>query len=198
VAIATPPNGITVATNQTVNFRANVNDPQEGTLKIPQIKWRVDGVERGQGDGLVQQFTTPGDRTVSVTATNTANLSSSASTLVHVMLATSQSPTIAIADPPDGMLFPYGATNPITFTASASDPDDGPLAGASIKWYDSHGSVVNQLVGTGTQTRATMSRDPADVNRGEYTQHTITAIATDSGGQTAVATITVRVAILIN
>lgn len=73
MAIATPPNGITVATNQTVNFRANVNDPQEGTLKIPQIKWRVDGVERGQGDGLVQQFTTPGDRTVSVTATNTAN-----------------------------------------------------------------------------------------------------------------------------
>ncbi len=35
------------------------------------------------------------------------------------------------------------------------------------------------------------------MNRGEFTQHTIAAIATDSGGQTAVATITVRVGILI-
>jgi hypothetical protein len=197
VAITTPPNGIAVATDQTVSFQANVTDPQEGTLSIPQIKWRVDGVERGQGDGLVQRFTTPGDRTVSVTATNTANLSSSASILVHVIQATSQSPTISITDPPDNSIFPDGDTNPVTFKASASDPEDGPLAGASIKWYDSHGSVLNQPIGTGTQISTTLSRDQADANHNQYTQHTITAIATDSGGQTAIATITVRVGIVI-
>ena len=107
-----------------------------------------------------------------MTATNTANLSSSASTLVHVMLATSQSPTIAIADPPDGMLFPYVVRQPRVGREPAGRDGDA----------DQH----------------PLSRDPADVNRGEYTQHTITAIATDSGGQTAVATITVRGGILIN
>jgi len=86
-------------------------------------------------------------------------------------------PTISITVPTNNTTFAQGAV--ITFTASASDTQDGDLS-AGLQWTSS----IDGVIGTG----ATFSRSNLGLG-----VHTITASATDSGGLTASASITVTV-----
>lgn len=76
-------------------------------------------------------------------------------------------PTVAITAPPDGSSFTEG--DPINFAGSASDPEDGPLTGASLVWT----SDIDGQIGTGES----FVRDDLSVGT-----HTITLTATDSQG----------------
>jgi hypothetical protein len=85
-------------------------------------------------------------------------------------------PSVSITSPADGASFPSGTS--ISFSGSASDPEDGDLTG-SLVWTS---SLVGQI-GTGGSFSAVLSDGT----------HTITASATDSGGLNSSASITVVV-----
>lgn len=86
-------------------------------------------------------------------------------------------PTCTIMAPVDGAEVPFDEM--VTFVATASDPEDGPLTGASIVW--------------------TTDRDAADLGTGESLMvtlptsgdHVITCTATDSEGNTGASSITI-------
>jgi PKD repeat protein len=86
-------------------------------------------------------------------------------------------PTVAITAPANGATFTEG--DPITFTGTASDTEDGDIS-ASISWT----SDLDGSIGTGTS----VSRSDLSVGT-----HTITASVIDSGGLSASDTVTVNV-----
>jgi len=94
-----------------------------------------------------------------------------------VVLSGSESPTASIAAPRDGTWITAGETG--TFTGEATDPEDGPLSGASLVWT----SGRDGQIGTGGTFTGTLTSTGV---------HTITLTATDSDGLTGVARIGVR------
>ena len=86
-------------------------------------------------------------------------------------------PIVAITDPADGSISVSGDL--VTFTGTASDPEDGDLS-ASLDWTSS----LDGAIGTG----ASFGTSSLSVGT-----HTITASATDSDTNTNVATITIEV-----
>jgi hypothetical protein len=85
-------------------------------------------------------------------------------------------PSVSISAPSNGTSVVDGT--PLTFTASASDPEDGNLSG-SISWSSSRDGAL----GTGASVGATLS----------VGSHTITASVTDSGGKSGSDSISVNV-----
>lgn len=81
-----------------------------------------------------------------------------------------QPPTCAVTAPPGGTVVDYD--EPVTFVASASDPEDGALTGASVVWTS---NFVAGPIGTGL----TITRQLQIAGL-----HTITCTATDSQGLT--------------
>ena len=88
-------------------------------------------------------------------------------------------PTAAISSPSSLSSFVEGDL--ITFTGSASDPEDGNLGGGSLVWTS---SLKDGAIGTGT------SLTLSDLSVGI---HTITLTATDSAGKTGKAVVTITI-----
>lgn len=87
-----------------------------------------------------------------------------------------EAPTVVISSPADGSSFDSGAT--ISFTGTATDPEDGDLT-SSLVWT----SDLDGQVGTGGSFSTTLSDGT----------HTIAASVTDSGGLTGTDSITITV-----
>ncbi|MBI2819466.1 MAG: S8 family serine peptidase [Acidobacteria bacterium] len=85
-------------------------------------------------------------------------------------------PTLSITSPTDGATFEAGAS--ISFTGSASDPEDGPLSNA-IVWTSS----IDGQIGVGGSFSLILSGGI----------HTITATITDSGGNVESAAVSITV-----
>ena len=85
------------------------------------------------------------------------------------------SPTCTITSPDDGTTQAYD--DDFTFEATATDPEDGALSGASVVWT----SDVSGMLGTGLTITTTLA--PGD--------HTITCTATDSASLTGTDSIDV-------
>ena len=90
--------------------------------------------------------------------------------------AANEPPTAAISEPADGATFESGST--ITFSGSASDPEEGDLT-ASLSWS----SNIDGPIGTGGSFFTTLSDGG----------HTITASVADSDGAEDSATISITV-----
>ncbi|MFQ5894266.1 MAG: S8 family serine peptidase [Nitrospinota bacterium] len=90
--------------------------------------------------------------------------------------STNNPPSVSITSPTDGSTFDSGAT--ILFEGTASDTEDGDLT-ASLVWT----SDIDGQIGTGGSFSTTLS----DGN------HTVTASATDSGGKSGTASISITV-----
>ena len=86
-------------------------------------------------------------------------------------------PTVTISAPADGSLYDEGDS--ITFTGTASDPEDGDLT-AALSWTSSLDGAIGS---GGSFSTATLSRGT----------HTVTASVTDSGGATRTSNISVSV-----
>jgi hypothetical protein len=87
-------------------------------------------------------------------------------------------PTVAITAPAAGAEF--AADAPVTFTATATDPEQGALSGDAVQWSSS----IDGVLGTGTSlTVSTLSGG----------LHEITVTATDAAGATGTASIGVLV-----
>ena len=85
-------------------------------------------------------------------------------------------PSLSISAPDDGSTFPSGAS--VSFTGTASDPEDGDLT-ADLSWT----SDLDGAIGSGGSFSATLSDGT----------HVISASVTDSGGNTSTDTVSVTV-----
>lgn len=85
-------------------------------------------------------------------------------------------PTVTIAAPSDGAVVEPGTS--VTFTGSATDPEDGDLS-ANLSWS----SDLDGVIGTGGSFSATLSEGI----------HQVTASVTDSGGNSSSDSVTVTV-----
>jgi hypothetical protein len=88
-------------------------------------------------------------------------------------------PVVGIDAPTDGSHFQQG--QPVTFTGTADDTEDGSLIGNSLVWTS---NLMNGPIGTGTQFTT------GDLVVGN---HTITLTATDSEGATGAADVGISV-----
>jgi formylglycine-generating enzyme required for sulfatase activity len=96
----------------------------------------------------------------------------------RLVRTSASSPSVEITSPATGTSFPESAS--ITFQGTATDPQDGTLAGSSLVWT----SNQDGQLGTGTD----LSTSSLSVNT-----HLITLTATDSDGNEGSASITIHV-----
>ncbi|MFA6109846.1 MAG: SUMF1/EgtB/PvdO family nonheme iron enzyme [Candidatus Latescibacterota bacterium] len=95
-----------------------------------------------------------------------------------VKVPANQPPTATISAPPSTSSATRGAV--VTFRGSATDPEDGPLTGASLVWSSSRDGRLG--------TSSVLSTSSLTVGT-----HTVMLTATDSRGGTGTATVTVSV-----
>ena len=166
VTIQTPAAGASFAQGETIAFTGSATDPEYGALTGASLVWtsNLDG-QIGTGISFSLSTLSVGTHTITLTATDPRAAVGSISIIITVLA--NQVPTIVVSVPANGATFNEGEI--ITFTGSASDPEDGALTGAALVWS----SNIDGQIGTG----GSFTRD--DLSPGT---HTITLTATDSEG----------------
>ena len=101
-------------------------------------------------------------------------------------------PTVTIDRPADGAILARAYEDEVELAASANDPENGPLAGPAVQWFDTHNAEIRAPLGAGTALSTKLSWD--DVYRPDARTHHIVAVeATDSDGHVATQAIDVFV-----
>ncbi len=170
-SITAPADGSSVMEGTSVSFEGSATDPEDGTLSGGALVWTSnrDG-EIGTGASFSTSTLTAGSHTVTLTATDGDGATGTAS--VGVMVEANQSPTASITSPTDGGSAQPGS--PVQFSGSGSDPEDGPLTGASLQWS----SNLDGPIGSGGSFSSTTL---------SVGTHAITLTATDAHGATGTA-----------
>src|SRR5206468_1757291 len=171
--ITAPATGATFEPGAAVTLTGAATDVEDGTLTA-RIVWTSsrDGV-LGTGTTITVSTLSTGIHTITAAATDNANKTGRAT----ITIAVNATPTVAITAPATGASLEPGAT--ATFTATATDVEDGNLASA-VTWISSRDGVL----GTGGSiTTSTLSSGT----------HAIIASVTDSGGKSASVAISVVV-----
>lgn len=173
VTIDAPNNGDTFASGTSIAFSGTANDGEEGDLSA-NLVWTSD-LDGPIGTGAaISAVLTDGTHQITAAVVDSGGLTNQASITINV--TANAAPTVSITSPADGTLALTGDT--VNFTGTATDgPTD---VSASLIWT----SNIDGQIGTG----ASFSRN--DLSLGA---HTITASATDLGGLTGVATITLSI-----
>jgi hypothetical protein len=182
VQITSPAPGSTFPPSTVINFSGNATDPEDGMLTGAALVWTssIHG-QLGTGTGFLATLGL-GQHVITLEATDNQGTKGSAQITVFVQ-AQNQPPDIAtIASPGNGAVFVQG--DPIIFTGSGHDPEEGNLTGLRLTWQSS----INGFIGTGTSF---------SLNSLSVGAHTITLRATDSQGlfKTASVQITVEAAV---
>ena len=179
VTIVSPANGLTVTAATAISFAGSATDTQQGNL-TSQLIWRsnLDG-QIGTG-GSFSRTLRAGVHTITATVTDSGGLTAQVTRTVTVTASTSTNtaPSVTISSPVNGLTVKSGT--PITFTGSASDPQQGNLT-SQLMWSS---SLSNHLASGGNFTMTLKSGT-----------HVVTAKVTDSGGLTAQKVITVVVVV---
>src|SRR5206468_1250528 len=173
VVAITAPTGTTFEPGAAVTFTGTATDVEDGTL-TSRIVWTSsrDGVV-GTGATITVSTLSTGIHTITAAATDNANTTGRATLTVP----TNATPHVAITAPASGSNYEPGTA--VTFTATATDAEDGNLA-AHVSWISSRDGVL----GTGGSiTTSTLSSGT----------HAIIASVTDSGRKSARAAISVVV-----
>ena len=179
VATITQPTMMTtVFQGAAVSFAGTGVDPEDGALSGTALSWSSsrDGA-LGTGSPLSVSTLTAGDHTITLVVRDSGGNTGTATALVRV-LPQNQAPVVAITAPMSGTTLSSGSM--VTFTGTATDAEDGPLSGSSVRWSSSRDGAI----GTGlTLTTSSLS----------VGTHTISFTATDSGGRSATASTTLVV-----
>ena len=181
VKIEQPVNGETIGSDETRTYRGSAFDWQEGDLSAS-ATWSVDGTPVGTGASLFRyRIPTEGTHTVTLSATNGAGASGSASVTVNVGPPTGK-PSVQITEPASGSNFAGG--EPITFSAEADAQGGATIPESGYSWSDD----VDGALGTGRTITRTLSGSQCEI-----IIHHVTVTATDSFSRSASDTITVNV-----
>jgi hypothetical protein len=180
VAITAPSAGATFATGASISFQGLGTDVEDVTLSGAALVWKssLDG-QIGTGTNFSRNDLSTGSHRVTLTGTDSDDLSDSTTVSISVLEDTNQAPTATISSPSSGASFDAGEA--VGFSGSASDPEDGALTGGALVWTSSRDGQI----GTGT------SFSKADLSVGN---HTIRLIATDSDGAKDTASVSIAVA----
>ncbi|MEJ2139173.1 MAG: metallophosphoesterase [Gammaproteobacteria bacterium] len=176
VLVTSPADGSSVVEGTALTFTATASDGEDGDIAA-QINWNsnLDG-DFGTG-GTVNHTLSVGVHTITASVTDSGGLPGSQQITVTVTAAPANlPPELVFTAPADGASITEGTE--LTFTATATDGEDGDLA-AQINWN----STLDGDFGTGGTVNHTLS----------VGVHTITASVTDSGGLPASQQITVTV-----
>ncbi|MBA2244112.1 MAG: hypothetical protein H0W11_04090 [Gemmatimonadetes bacterium] len=182
--ITSPTSGATFTEGAEIDFAGSATDPEDGTLTGGALVWTSnrDG-QIGTGTSFSRSDLSVGTHTITLTATDSEGATGTASVTIAVEAEEpppppNQPPEVEIDSPEDGATFTEG--DEITFTGSATDPEDGALTGDALVWT----SDQDGQIGTGTSfTRSDLS----------VGTHVITLTATDSERLTGTASVTITI-----
>ena len=177
VTITAPGDGSTFTAGDSVTFGGTANDAEDGTITAS-LGWTssLDGAI-GSGGTFSTSSLSVGTHTITASVTDSGGLSGSDSIAITVTPAPNTPPMVTITAPADGSS--SGAGGSVTFSGTAIDNEDGDIS-AALSWT----SNLDGAIGSG----GTFSTTSLSVGT-----HTITASATDSGGLTGTASITITV-----
>jgi hypothetical protein len=180
-AIHYPPDNATFFSSQQVNLRGNATSPN-GPIPDANLEWSSSLKTGVLGTGSNRWFSLPvGQQTITLTAKSKTGQIGTASIHLDVQ-AGKDYPTVAITQPQDFSSF--GLNGTITFAGFGTDPQDGLLPDASLRWT----SDIDGPLGTGGQVTAKLSGHAC-----APVEHHITLTGTNQAGRQATATITVLV-----
>lgn len=182
IQVAQFPSGSSLFSNQTITLSAFVNDVDEN-FDQNRLRWssNFDGF-LGLGSGL-QTSLSVGTHTLTAIATDEMGSTAEGTTSVTILSGVGV-PVVQIL-PMEQMFAP---NTMITFRATANDPEDGNLSGASLQWSSS----IDGPIGIGNQFETILSGPTTPCNP-ESVLHTITLRATDIDGNVVIETIQIRV-----
>ncbi len=168
--ITAPTNGATVQSTDLVALVGTGVDDEDGALSGAALVWSsdLDG-PLGTGSPLDVTGLTEGRHRVTLTVTDSAGGLGVDGIDLFVLVPNAR-PTVSITTPADGADFTQG--DPVSFTATATDPEDGALTGASLTWA----SNLDGVFGSGEAL--VFSSLTAGTHR-------VTVTAADSGGAVA-------------
>ncbi len=173
VTITAPADGSSFAEGTSIAFSGSASDLEDGDLTAS-LSWTSDLDGPIGSGGSFSATLSVGTHTVNAAVTDSGGLQGSDQIIVTVNA--NVAPTATITAPANGSSFSEGTS--ISFTGSASDPEDGDLT-SSLAWT----SDLDGAIGSGGSFSATLS----------VGTHTVTAAVTDSGGLQGSDAITVTV-----
>ena len=175
VAITSPADGTNATVTDPLNFAGTAVDAQEGDLAASLV-WTssLDGLI-GTGAGFSLESLSIGTHLITATATDGDGHTGSAE--ITVAVNANQAPVVTISSPSDGAT--SISTDPLVFSASAVDAEDGDLS-AGLAWA----SDLDGAIGAGASFQL------ASLSVGA---HVITATVSDSHGAPGSASISVTV-----
>ncbi len=198
VDLITPTAG-TYCIGETLPLRATVFDRNEVGLTLPDasVAWRVGaGAAFTTGKAGTTSFASAGPLQLIVRATDSQGAWDEDSVGLTITDCSDQPPTVTITSPADQAEFFYDGYDEglgmwyadVTFTGSATDPEDGPLTGASLVWTTDQTSLQAPQLGTGQSVTARLYSATCT-----GTTHLVTLTATDSFGNARTATVMVGI-----
>ena len=173
VVIDQPATGTAFLTGEAIELGGTATDPEDGALTGGQLEWRssVHG-SLGSGETLTRGDLALGLHTITLTATDTQGAAANDSVVITVNRPGNTAPVVTISAPTPGSTF--FSNQAVTFAGAATDAEDGALGGAQLQWRSNLGGVL----GSGTQLVAMGLA---------VGSHTVTLVATDSGGSVGTA-----------
>jgi hypothetical protein len=178
VNITTPADGASFYDAAAVTFTATATDDEDGNLAAS-IAWSSsrDGSLGTVGGTFSTSALSVGTHVITASVTDSALATRSDSIWISITGASSP-PVVTITAPADGASFDEAAT--VSFTATATDDEDGNLA-ASIAWSSSRDGSLGTLGGTFSTSALSIGT------------HVITASVTDSALATHSDSITISI-----
>jgi PKD repeat protein len=178
VTIAEPLDGSSVIAGASTVLRGTATDPEDGAITTGLVWSDTASGVLGTGNGTLNASFPQGPHTLTLTATDSNGLSGSATVTVSSNTPGNDPPVVTLVAPLTGATVDAGAS--LDLRASATDTEDGVLGGASLVWTSS----LDGALGTGSPRAAALSA---------LGRHTLTVVATDSGGASDSASVDVFV-----
>ncbi|MBM3792353.1 MAG: hypothetical protein FJW35_18675, partial [Acidobacteria bacterium] len=180
--ITFPTTGSSYYASQAVNLRGYGFDPDQ-VIEDSCLGWEssIKGY-LGWGKSIWVSDLPKGSHTITLTAYDVFNAAGTDSIVLNIVEGSGY-PTAKITSPAHNTQVP-GSNPTVTLQGSGTDPEDGDLPDASLKWT----SDKMGYLGTGTSLTVTLT-----TLGGEQTSHVITLEVTDTDGNKATHSITVIV-----
>lgn len=189
VELLSPAAGTTFCVGEPIAFRADgrdLNSWPDFSLPDSAFSWRSSPADlSGSGRSVTHSFATAGTYRVTVRATDDGGLYAEAAVDIAVVACSNEPPVVTITEPPTDTEYILEGVDPVTglwyadipLAGTATDPEDGPLSGASLVWRTNRSELQDAVLGTGTSLTARLY---AATCFGAW--HDITLTATDSDG----------------
>lgn len=179
VVIMHPSDNTIYSAGDTITFTGTATDPEDGELNGSFLLWTSDK-DGHIGTGKSLQITSLSVNTHIINLTATDSKGKIGTGSITITILTNSSPVVNITSPSDNSIFNYDYT--ITFTGTATDPEDGTMSGNSFVWT----SDIDGQIGTGLSFSTSILSE----NR-----HIVTLTATDSKNKIGSTNIAISVVI---